>query len=633
LNRRGQRDIARLGRAMSKALTEAAGGSESPLDPCSTAYDFIEEYNPLLDGRAFDWIKYKHLVPVYRDVHPHVTLQAGAQTGKTGYLLARLTRETFRQWGGMFGYYFPDLHLPRAFSTRRFRPFMGSSEDLRSWVGASSKRGKGTDAVLTRTVGPSTVFFLSVGGKSMTEGLPMQGIFFDEVRRMDAHDIQLAEERTSAQANPINIKVSTAFYPKQDINAAFLAGDQRYFHTICGCSDGVVLAKRWPDCVADLTKATPGLLNKVAHAYEHAGMPYLGLTGEERRRWGDACYICPDCGEIIVDPREGYWERHNPQAWAHSYQMPQLLSWTWPASRTWKAFSDPEQPLDIQEFHNSKLGLPYLDADSQLVLDEHLASCVNTTIVWPANQSRRWRKRHCVNTAMGVDCQAGYNVCVIKQRTESGKYRTIHLAVPHGDDPWKETGKLMHEYDVRCCVVDAMPHWNESRRFARQWLGRVFLAFYGDEGGSKGKTAMVSWKDRGKKADQRGDVGFKFIVNINRTTGLHWSLSRWSHRLNETPHPEKLVVMLPQQKSRVMLTSGLRVGRMTPTPICRAVYWPHQQSVAFRKVYLNDDAKRRDDFKVIAEHVGGVDPHFAHANLYADVALARISRATRPREV
>jgi hypothetical protein len=99
------------------------GNVESPIDPCENTYEFIRKYNLRIDGQPFDWVRYRHLVPVFEDTHRVITLMFGAQSGKSVLLMSNLVRYMLLLWGSLFGYYFPDFFLPRAFSKERFKPF------------------------------------------------------------------------------------------------------------------------------------------------------------------------------------------------------------------------------------------------------------------------------------------------------------------------------------------------------------------------------------------------------------------------------------------------------------------------------------------------------------------------------
>jgi hypothetical protein len=609
------------------------GSNRSPIDATESDAAFVERYALSLDGRRLDLSdRYKHMRAVYEDEHPVQVIMAGSQTSKSARVMVRQLRLGIQRWGASFAYYFPDYFLPRTFSRNRFKPLVQSSPELRPWLGASSEQGQGSDAVLIRSFGPSSFFFLSVGGKTSTEGNPFQGIFFDEVRRMSPGDVMRATERISAQEDPIDFKVSTARYPEADIHAFFLAGDQRFFHTDCKCPDGVSLTLTYPDCIADLRHATPELLRKVEHAYSHAGVPYLGMDERQREEFPPACYLCPTCGTVLTDPRSGWWHPHNPKVFPHSYQLSQMHLWTYPAGRI---LLKGERPEDVQELWNSMVGMPFIDKQAQPVQPEDLEACVDRSLVWPALQGEDWIRHHCKNLAMGADTMGGYNCVVLKEVGRGGKHRTVHLEILHGDDPWEQMARLMVLFDVRIAVIDQLPHYNEAHRFAKQFPGRVFLASYSEQAGTEGGGKFISWGDRARDpSDQKGgrEIKSKHTVAINKTKGLHWSLRRWAERLNECPDPDQLIQQLPKQTGRVVLTAGLAVGSWEPTRICREVYWLHLQRVAFQKVYTSEDAHRRGQFRVVAENVG-LDPHFANADLYANVALARIGRPAGPRQV
>ncbi|MFA5801191.1 MAG: phage terminase large subunit family protein [Thermoleophilia bacterium] len=590
-----------------------------PLDPRADSLDFVTHHGLRIDGRLFDMDAYSHLEALYRDEHRNQSIMAGAQTGKTGRMAAFLVRLMLLTRGGMFGYYFPTETLALDFSAARFEPLLRSNSYLAALIGRHTENSaKGFDNTHRRVVGPSTVFFAITGGKTGTESFPFDGVFFDEVRRMKPGDIERAEERTSAKDAPFDIKVSTAFYPDSDIHKYFKEGDQRYFHSACNCSEGCVLSLAYPDCVASMEGVTPEFLRHVEHAFSLAGLPFLGCSEQDQHKYGKAVFVCPRCGEIIVNPRDGWWEAHEPGRYVHSWQMSQILSPNYSASRV---FHKASRASDVMELWNSMLGLPYLDPLAQPVKLEHLESCVNPALYWAANQGDEWKQRNVVHTAMGSDQMGGFNCVVIKQQAPNGKYRTVHLEVIHGDDPWERQAYLMEEYQVDLAVVDSNPNYNESHRFCKAFPNRVWLAEYTDE-----KGPLVRWMDKKRQREDQNKakaLNWRWTVRISRTRALQWSLGRWALRQNETPDPDALLQSLPRDNGQVVLTSRLKRGTFSPSRICREVYWVHQQRVAFRKEFLDDDAELGVLKKVVADHVG-LDPHFAHADLYANVALARI---------
>lgn len=624
---------------MGNAILLTLGGGGSPVDAAANSYEFARKYDLRVDGEQITGPTgldgdYKHLKDWYEDEHRKQAAMAGAQTGKTARLLTHMARTAYSSaYGRLIGYYFPDKHLPGAFSNERFKPFIKSNPELAKTLGVAAGGKKGRDATLTMNLAETTLYLMTIGGKTATEGLPLKAVYFDEVRRMKLSDIERAQERYSAQKDPVDFKVSTAKYPKGDIHKFFLEGDQRYFHTECKCAEGVVLSTTFPSCVALLRNTTPQFRRKVEHAYSHAGLPFLGMSDEERAMYPEAVYLCPKCGEILVDPRLGWWEPHAPHhLMVHSYQLPQMLSIRWPAG---KILHKRDHAEDMQEFHNSALGLPYVDVEKMPLQEEHVDACVDSALQWGEHMSYEVRRRKLVNCAMGIDVQAGYAICSIKARAPNGKHRTVHLEVlrnpGQGRTWWYRAAVLMKRYDVRLCVVDEAPEFNDSLLFAQQFRGRVFLANFalGDNA-----PRFIQWDDETLVDDkkQKGDTASRHRVSMKRTHALHWSLHRWKNRHNEIPTLGSLIQTIPlDTDGNPVFSAHLRVGTDGPASMglllrSQLVVW------VFRDVYDDPDltpkarneAELRGKKRWVAEFVGGQSPDFAMADLYSSVAMDRI---------
>jgi hypothetical protein len=610
-----------------QSLLQNLRRGRAPVEPKATDLEFVQAYRPRGEGgKRIQFEEWRHQVEMYEDDHLVQVLMCGAQTGKTARIFTRAVRLMLKYYGNLFGYYVPDQSLAGKFSDDRFRPFVLSMEEIAPYLGAATADLKGSDATMKKNIGASMLYFMSTRALTATEGVPLRGVFFDEVRRMDLGDIERAQERYSAQTHPVDVKVSTAGLTDGTIHTFFKRSDQRYFHTASDHPDGIVLSTTFPDCVMDLRHATPQLKDKVAHAFSHAGLPMCGMPDEQRERYPLACFYDPRTGHIITDPRDGWWEPHRPGAYAHGYQMPQMLSPMWTPGRMLLKY---EEATDRAEFFNSALGLPFLDESQRLVSMTHLEACVNPQAVWAAKRSREWRARNMRNTAMGVDVQKGYLVAVVKQRTKNGKFATVHVEIAYeggpkrvGPNPWRRLAQLMGEYDVRIAVIDAAPDFSGSQTFATAFRGRVWLASY--SGGDSAR--LVSWGDANESPGKEARTDHS--VSIHRTKGFQWSLGRWKRRANELPPPRDLWQELPVDASGDVHLSANLAGSWAPacTP---ALYMRHQTQIIIEDELKEDrDAQRQGKHKYVAVHIGD-DPHFAHANLYADFALDRLINGIR----
>lgn len=635
---------------MLDALLSGLYAEGSTIDVKANDYEFARAYNLKADGNPITGDggidgDFEHLLEPYMDDAHEQVIMAGAQTGKTVRVFVRLARIMLGPaYGQHAGYYFPDAHLPREFSNTRFRPFVRSNEHIGRFLGARRQMEDGStmlgkDATESMTLGESYLHFLTIAGKTATEGMPLRMTLFDEVRRMNDGDIERAHFRRQGQLDPYDIKVSTAGFPKTDIHRYFLAGDQRYFHSACRCPEGIVLSETWPNCVMDVGSVTPKVKRQIEHAFHGEKYPYFGLRGDDALKYAPAAYYCPTCGTILANPRRGgWWQPRNEGRYVsvHSYQLPGMLSVANPAGKMLHQY---KQAVDLDEFNKSALGLPSVNPDQMPIQPEHIDQCVNPDLEWGERLTDAARRR-LTNCAMGIDVQAGYGVCVIKRVLPNRKARVVHVEVlrnpSSGKTWWTRAGELMQRYDVRTCVVDHAPEFTAAKNFQDAFPpGRVYLAdFTGDEDG----LDTVIWpKNNDKK--QKGETANLFRVRIARTKGLHWSVHLWKNRRMEIPPLRRLrqTLKLDTDGTPVFsahLRNGVE-GDGYPAEVLRS----HLTRFVFRDL-VEDDSKRglkqllalrHGKKRWVAEWVEG-SPDLAFADLYCNVALTRAGVLIEPRE-
>lgn len=585
----------------------------------NTLYDFVRQIQSTLriDNEPFDFdhgheylidpYKSMEVVGNYNEEGAHRVLLCGAQVGKT--VLAMLTAIFLacRFWGKYIGYFFPDRDMAMITSGVRFKPLAMSIPEIAPLWGEDptkdDKTRKKSDAQRVRSIGPSQIFFGYMLGKTSTESIPLLGMMFDEVRRMLDSDIERARERMSHSPYPYEVDISTAGYPGVNIDRAFRRSNQHKFHSRCKCSDGVVLADVFPDCIGErLPGVTPGM----------AKLPQY-------------FFVCPQCKEPIGDPRDGLWVPHNKGAFATGYHIPQILSPRQSAGKIYNAYLE---ATDMIEFYNSKLGIPHITAEAQIVNLDNLRATVDGNLRWP-EMAQTERPRNC---AMGIDQMMGFNVVVIRRLGEkmaNGKRESIlvHLewvADPGNPlfDPWQRCGELMKLYDVGFCVADSMPNANEAMRFANapEHKGRVFLADYSYEAQTGEDIAI--WEDKvasdpNRKAAQ--EIKSKYRVRISRFHAIEWNLMRYVKRIKRQPHEKGLLGLVPNKRNQ---QEKVFIGEL---------FWKHLMSVARRKLHVTEKITvggtshtiDQGKIKMIFENVG-IDPHFLHADLYCELALTRI---------
>jgi len=543
--------------------------------------------NFFADREPVNFEMWRYLRPLYEavpkdpaglDMVIMKSAQGGASTLALLWALWLMLRDRCQ-----LAYFLPTAALALNFSRDRFIKLARENGEIHRLMGVgSSATGGNVDegSAGVRRILQSIGYFTHIGGKVTTEALPLDALIFDEVQEMLLSDMEKAEERLSASPLHAILRISTANFAGSDIHYFYEQSDQREFHTRCRCPNGIILADAWdprtgPLCIDRGNGSTPGVPK-------------------------DWFYLCPRCRMIIKDPQDGVFRPKNPGAARIGFHFPQMLSPRIPPGRIAEKW---ERRVDTKNFYNRVLGRPYADPETMPVTEEHLRAVQNRELRWgplPPHGSK--------GVFMGIDQMGHVNYVVIKAKVRD-RMRLLHLEIIQSENPWRRCAELMREYRVRVAVVEFAPNFNEAHRFAREYDGRVFLASYQDHAGE-----ILHWGDRSRDtASQRrsdDEIRTPWTVSVDRYKMMSWSLSKWARREIETPDSRTLQQTLrtPQGTRTVM--------------VCQEILWLHLQRVALVTediVGKEDELRRRRTVK----KVGGIDPHFAFANMLCDVAWMR----------
>ena len=497
--------------------------------------------------------------------------------GWTVYLLSWMLHEMIRYERGIsVGLFFPTKEDVSELSAGRFNPMIQSVAEFRERVDINN--------VGMKRIDPSLAYFRGMKGVASKDSTPLDAVGFDEVRLMAERDIEQAKERMAASPIRRLRMGSTAGFPDCDIDSYFKLGTREHWHTDCGCSDGVDLASVFPDCIA-----TP--------------------------KDGEPFYWCPRCKRENLDPQKGHYVAHGPEdGRPRSWTFSQMVSSFQTAADILRKYDTMVlQGRNVREFFNAVLGTTYVDRKALLLTLDQLTEeygTVDRALSWATKTDSRPP-----NCGMGIDQRGGELHIVIKRR-EGNKNRTVHVEVAQDIDdwdPWRKADALMREYDIDVCVCDKLPQVNEAMRFAKRFEGRVFLSVYSDSG------KLVRWLDqRDDRMDRPNDpsVSFPYECRPDRSIAIEWTQLLWATRRSVMPPPSALV---QSYKIRGRTDHAYEVGK---------VYMTHLTKVAKEKVLKTEKTgetgqKIETGEYTIAFKNLGLDPHFLHADLYCNLALAR----------
>jgi hypothetical protein len=249
--------------------------------------------------------------------------------------------------------------------------------------------------------------------------------------------------------------LSNPTLPDYSITAAFKETDQRYWLLKCEkCGEYTCLEDRFPDCL-------------------------ITVKGQVIR----ACQKC----HSDLNPSIGQWVAKKPSVTdKRGYHYSQLFS----------HFVDPTDILhqfrttnNLADFYNLKIGVAYVEAENRLSVQEVLNLCGNEGIA----------SEDFGPCSMGVDQGRDLHVVIGKKHSHKAD-QIIHLGI-YND--WEELDRLMRNFSVTRCVVDALPETRNARAFAQRHKGKIFLNYYNEH--QKGSYA---WNEK------------ELIVSCNRTESL-----------------------------------------------------------------------------------------------------------------
>lgn len=432
--------------------------------PASWAQEYV-----ILDGEPFSFDRHGYLREIYREHHPNTVIEKAAQMGGSIFAINK-SLWAAENLGLDVIYFFPTDTDVRDFSTTRVRPLIMESEHLLSLIGKDQ-----VDNVGVKQIGKAYLYFRGMKSKIRMKSVPADFIIFDELDEAIPKFKALASRRIDHSSYKWTLELSTPSIPDYGVDVEFQRSDQRYWQLRCPhCGEWNCLEDEFPGCLVWITKDE------------------------------EAAVVCRKCRGRL-DPSNGAWISKFPQnRLRRGYHLCQLYSEFIDLAEVLREW---EQQKNLEDFYNSRLGIPWISAKNRLQINQVLACSRGYDM---ATTSKR--------ATMGVDQGDKLHVEVSIPGEGAEEERKIILLSVLND--FGQLGDLMDRYDVRRCVIDAMPDLHSARNFKKAYPGRVFLCFYDDN------AKEPRWDE---------DEG---SVHVNRTESLDAS-----HDLIE-----KQLVSLPAEK-------------------------------------------------------------------------------------
>lgn len=479
----------------------------------------------------------------------------GAQLGVTEvainralYIIDKLKRDVL--------YVLPTSTTAGDFSKARFGGALSLSPYLKSLF-------TDTNAVNLKQAGANTLYIRGSRGDSNLVSIPVSELILDEVDRMEQKQIKLALERLSGKIEKHVWGISTPTIPDYGIHKLYMGSTQEHFVFPCPCCSKITELV-WPDCVE--------------------------IRGEHATdsRCHESYYKCKECGGRLEQAdkpnflKNAYWEpfdkNANPQV--RGFHVNQLYSFTISPGELVSAYFDGMGNEYAQiEFHNSKLGLPFI-ANGARVDDEMLNAAVASPLGGNSLMGPRPKAPNRIIT-MGVDRGTWCHAEVAEWTFDkwgldinaNALCKVLFTTKFHEDHFDQTMNDLMRDWQILACVVDADPTRAVSRAFAKRYPGYVWLCQY--RSGVTAKEMSIADEETGAP-----------VVTVERANWMSLALSRFKN------NPTRISLPIDIQQE----------------------YRDHIK--ALTSTYVKDALGNP-----VLDFVNTKPDHYAHARLYNEMAL------------
>jgi hypothetical protein len=373
-----------------------------------------------------------------------VVMKAAQMTFTTIFMLRTLHGLIKGRYPQGVIYYFPTTRKVEEFSKQRFTPLIRDNPET---IGCHLRQ---TDSVYVKRVNRSNLTLAGAKASQQIQGIkkdsasvrstPADCVIRDERDLFDDAMAEQTKQRLLHSPLQEEVDLGTPTTPGYGIHKQYERTNQfRWFMRCEGCGEWTCAEREFPQII-----------------HLRAGKGYLG---------------CPKCGKRL-DKNAGEWVAAHPDRWSDKqpedgicgYWCSQLIGPYTNLRHVLERFEDPD--TDKGEFYNAILGRPYISSENKLTVQDIYRRCGSET-------QQSWHRGPC---AMGIDIGNVKHV-TIGCRLSNGKAKVLLV---RKTSEWSEIDRLFHDFNVKCCVIDAMPFTDSARDFQSKpgRSGKVFLCWY-----------------------------------------------------------------------------------------------------------------------------------------------------------
>lgn len=423
-------------------------------------FDWVKRYWTSR-GESLDFGDHGYLKQIYEDQSPSIDYMKSAQSGATERMIteAMWLPDQFKENSI---YLFPTSSTISDLVQERIDEPINNNEYLTRVSGRAKKiMGKQADKIGLKRMSNGFIYFRGSNKPTQITSIAGDIIFVDELDRMLLESVPYFSKRLAHSKRKWERWASTPTLPNFGIHKRFLVTDQHHWFVKCN------------------------------HCDEEQEVDFFDNVLFEMKNMDEcewAKIICRSCKEEIVPFKlKGRWIPQNPDSGKRGYFMSKMYS-PYLAIKEMVEASQKASEFEVQQFYNQDLGVPYEPKGGKLT-DDVLDASV---------KEYKWNDVS-GNNYMGID--VGLNLHYIIQNDEN-------IVEIGSCKSFADLDAKMVTYDIKKCVIDALPETRKSQEFADRFRGRVALCYYTGLKEVKRDEWFIVDKDNPQK------------LNTNRTMSL-----------------------------------------------------------------------------------------------------------------
>jgi len=445
---------------------------------------WAKKYHRTEANDPIDFRNWKHMIGPYSDNHRDIVCMKDTQSGWTLRMLAEVWFRCANGWSVF--YVLPTQTIRNTFVKNR----VDTGRDMVPYYGHLIDNAAGhSDEVGMKHIGSGVVKFVGSNAFSEFGEFPADMLVIDEYDRCDQENLPFAYDRLDASDHKCTRILGNPTIEGTGIHPIFDASDQRYWTIPCPhCGEWQAL-----DWFKNVVRETGD------KTYELIDQEWKPDSSEDIR------LHCVRCNKPMDRLAVGEWTPTYPDRSVHGYHFNKLAFHKATIAELWDLWCKAQgNEHRLQNFYNSKLGIPYSSASTGL--SRAMLDALIQDYVMPSRSDGP--------CFAGIDVGNQLHIRIDEKR--DGKYRAVYIGTVN---TFEEADLIVNTFNVSTGVIDARPETRAARQFIERQKGTWLLCQYvaTDKVSSKYSDLADFWMEI--KYDQG-------VVNTDRTQSMDASHAR-----------------------------------------------------------------------------------------------------------